>query len=513
MCIMRLVNAAQMREVDRVAIEDWGIPGTVLMENAGAGATRALLSHLPPHPGPIAFFAGPGNNGGDAFVMARHLLNQGYQAITFLTFSPDNARGDAAVNLRILQQMTDDIHLCTSLDTFEKWRPRLQQCSAIVDGLFGTGLTRDLSGWYLTLIKQLNALTQPYKCAIDIPSGLNSDTGHPQPISFRSDLTTTFALPKLGMAMPHAQDAIGKLDIIDIGVPHPILAQSPFEATLQTPEALQTEWPIHPINSHKGTYGHLLVLAGSEGKTGAALLTGQAGLRMGAGLTTLAADPATSQQLQGRVLELMCETIPNTITPQSLNALLDKKSALVAGPGWGQKSDKHTLLQTVLQTFEGPLLLDADALNLLAQQPTLLQQTKCQVILTPHPGEMGRLLQTDTKTIQRDRFSAAKQAAQQYQAIVVLKGANTIIATPQGEAWINSTGHPGLATAGSGDVLSGMIGALLARKWEPTLAARAGVCIHGMVADSLLPTHGKSSLIASDILHAIPNVMAQWEDQ
>lgn len=544
---MRLFRAEQVREFDRIAIETHHIPGIVLMENAGRGAALCLQQKLPPpaQSRPIAIFAGPGNNGGDGYVIARHLLNIGYQVWTFLCVPSHSITGDALVHWTILQSMTDNIYPCLQQSDLEPWRERLAHSQAIVDALLGTGLRKDISGWFDTLLTELNSLSNPLKMAVDLPSGLDANTGLPRPLCFHADLTTTFAAAKVGLVMPSAVPFVGTLEVVDIGIPTSIAAQTPEIANLQEEQELRHHWPQHAYNSHKGSYGHLLVLAGSPGKVGAALLSSLAALRTGVGLCTLANEPSVVAAVEGRILEVMVQSLspldpPSDLVPrtlptnestnesktepttestiahatlcltQTLEVAVDKQ-AVVIGPGLGQSVARRQWLNQLLPRLQQPVLVDADGLNLLQNQLDILRQRTAPTVLTPHPGEMGRMLGLSSRDIQNQRLDVAQQLAVKYNATVVLKGARTIIASPTGAIWINTTGHPGLATAGSGDVLSGIIGALLARGMESTLAARLGVYLHGKAADQLLSTHGQSGLIATDIITQLPHTIASWE--
>lgn len=525
---MRLFLASDVREMDRKAIEEHHTPGIILMENAARGAMEAMLPRLPPAETcpAISIFAGPGNNGGDGYAMARHLLNRGYKVRTFLCTQRDKIKGDAKVNLSILETMTRQVYTMRTLQDLEPWRERISQSSAIVDALLGTGLSKPVSGWYETLIQQLNQIDGPLKVAVDLPSGLDPNFGVPNPLCFLADLTTTFAGCKIGLAMPAALPYVGDIEVVDIGMPKSILDNTPHQAVLQTEENTKDLWPSHRSNSHKGTYGHALVLAGSPGKLGAALLTSQAVLRTGAGLCTLANETNVVKSMEGRVLEVMTEAFSSfdssadgsTIEIAGIEHIIQEtlqlaqgKSAVVIGPGLGQTLSKERWLTSLLQKLEVPVLIDADGLNLMISQLSVLKERKAPTVLTPHPGEMGRLVGISSKDVQSNRLNLARSFALQHNVTLVLKGARTVIASPDGQCWLNSSGHAGLATAGSGDVLSGIIGALLTRGVEATEAARLGVYLHGKVANRLRQSYGMSGLIAGDLLQHLPRTIAEWE--
>ncbi len=541
---MKLYRAEEIRKFDQIAIEKLGIPGVVLMENAGRGAAEFLLEKVPSDilQRGIAVFAGAGNNGGDGYVIARHLRDKGFPCRIFLTAPREKIRGDADINLKILENTGETILPCHGPEDFEKYRPLLSESGVIVDALFGTGLKRELKGWPAELIERLNSLRGPVKMAVDIPSGLDANTGWPKPIAFRADLTPTFAGAKIGLLLPQAAPYVGELRVIPIGIPQKVLDEGKEVAQTNAEFELQMHWKRREFNAHKGTYGHLLIVGGQLGKAGAPLLSGLAAMRSGVGLATLACEESVTSRIEGIFPDLMCESFPDLLQDDDLensipwrelgefeafppqvkeNALKawekirelsENKTALLIGPGFGQSATRKALLLAILDNYKGTVIVDADGLNLLAGNLSPLKKREFPLILTPHPGEMGRLLGIGAREVQRDRLSSAEKLAAETGATAVLKGARTVIASPTGKLWINLTGNPNLAKAGTGDVLAGIISALAARGLEPTIAARIGVFVHGRAADRLLERESQHSLLPRDLIEILPRVFKEWEN-
>jgi len=523
---MKLLSAQDVRALDQKAIEEYGVPGVVLMENAGRAAAESIKAFLEREDRlslvsterPVVVFAGPGNNGGDGYVIARHLINWGIPTRVLLCVESEHIKGDALVNYNILEKMSEDIHPCHSWEDLETWLLGLERCPLIVDALLGTGLRRDVSGWFLDLLDYLNDLSYPLKVACDIPSGLDADKGLPRPRCFHADLTHTFAFAKTGLMLPPAVPYVGELEVIDIGMPKPLNDTVQPVCTCLESSKLRALWKQRSFNSHKGSYGHLLVVAGSPGKSGAALLTATSALRSGLGLCTLGTEFEVARHLGARILEIMCEPISlpsqgdlGEDSADKVLALASGKSAIALGPGLSQSLERRAFAAKILRESSLPIVVDADGLNLLVGQGDILKERSAPTILTPHPGEMARLAGVTSREIQTDRVSYALSFAQEHGVHLVLKGARTLIAEPDGCLWMNTTGHSGLATAGSGDVLTGMIGAFLAKGYPAGEAACLGVHLHGAVADLLLKTHGQSGLIASDLLHGLPTLLKEWD--
>ncbi len=508
---MKLLTAARMRELDRQAIEDIGVPGVVLMENAGRGAVDSLCrrwSQL--FPGPILILAGKGNNGGDGYVMARHLMNRGWQVRVVILTGADTITGDALINLKVLQQMRGQVSFAPDDAALAQTLAKHQDVRLIVDALFGTGLASEVRGRYAEAIDWINASGLPV-LAVDIPSGVDTTTGKVLGKAVRADLTTTFAAPKLGQVIYPGADLVGNLETVDIGMPAMLLAEAADEFIWVDAAAAAAWLPERPITGHKGTFGHLLVVAGSAGKTGAAALTAEGGLRIGCGLVTLACPVSTQEVLAGKLTEVMTSALAEVDGALSLQALdqihllwADKK-ALAIGPGIGQSEETCALVRRLVRECPLPMVIDADGLNALGSRPEFLREcSNLQAILTPHPGEMARLIDASVAQVEADRIGTARRFALEYGVTLVLKGARTVVALPDGRVRVNASGNPGMASGGMGDALTGILGGFLAQGLKPEIAAPLGVYLHGAAADRLAEQAGTSGLFASELLREVP---------
>lgn len=509
---MRLVTAAQMRQMDQQTIEATGIPSIVLMENAGRTTYQILCQEFPNLAEPVVVLAGRGNNGGDGFVVARYLANAGREVLVLLLAEKDQVHGDARINLDILEQLAVPVQEIITAEEFQEQLPLLRSAGLIVDALLGTGLASEVRGLYRLAIVALNDLPAPV-LAIDIPSGLSADTGQPQGVAVLADVTVTYGWPKIGQILPPGRDLVGRLWQVDISIP-PSLA-SGSSISLSHPAELRAVLPYRRRDSHKGHFGHLLVVAGSAGKTGAAALSGEAALRVGAGLVTVGVPASLNPILEMKLTEAMTLPLAEAEGCQALGrraleeiaAEMTGKTALAVGPGLGRHHETIALVRELVRRSTIPLVLDADGLNAVAHDPESIMVSQAPLVLTPHPGEMSRLLKCTTQEIQANRLDVAREVADNIGAVVVLKGAQTIIADPDGRAVINTTGNPALAQGGSGDVLTGMIGGFLAQKMAPFDAACLGVYLHGLTADVLAASQGSCGILAGEILLELPTVI------
>lgn len=509
---MYLVTAEEMREMDRMTIEEFGIPGRVLMENAGRGATRMLMEEFGNLAGKkIGVMAGRGNNGGDGHVIARYLSEYGFDVGVWLLGTADQVRGDAKANLDLLPGL--DIPLVEMPDeaAFESDRAALAEIDLWVDAVLGTGLKSDVRGYFGTIIDFINEQKKPV-FAVDIPSGLDSDTGMPHGKCVRAAATATFAYAKTGHLQYPGAEYTGKLRVIDIGIPERIANRIGPKQWLMTPESVRTEFSPRPPAAHKGNNGHLLVLAGSPGKTGAAAMAALSALRTGTGLVTLGVPAALNPVLETLVLEGMTVPLPDDCSGflresafETIMGLLSDKKCLALGPGIGTPDETRKLVHRVLKACRVPVVIDADGLNCLAGDTELLKISDIPIVLTPHPGEMARLAGMTTREIQQDRIGCARNFATEHNVHLVLKGAGTVIAHPNGDVFVNPTGNPGMASGGMGDVLTGMVAGLIAQGYPVDTAARMGVFLHGAAADELAEKSGPFGYLAGEIMNAIPN--------
>ena len=508
---MYLVTASEMQEMDRRTIEEFGIPGIVLMENAGRGATRFLLEQIPDiKKKQVGVIAGRGNNGGDGFVMARYLSQKGIRVKVYLLSKADRVKGDAATNLKFLKPLEIPLTEIPDAKALAQYHSEMAGFDVWIDAILGTGLKSDVKGFYKKAIEFINELNKPV-LAVDIPSGLNSDTGQVCGACIQADATATFAFAKTGHHMHPGAQYTGALRIVDIGLPTHIAAAVNPRQWLITPRLIKTYIAPRKPDAHKGTTGHLLIIAGSPGKTGAAAMTSTSALRSGAGLATLAVAETLNPVLEPQVLEAMTAPLPE-VQPGILGnsafdaivSLMQGKKCAAIGPGLGQAEMTAKLVGRLIKNSPIPLIVDADGLNNLASQTDILKKAQAPIILTPHPGEMARLMGISTAEIQQDRIKYARDFAAAFNVHVVLKGAFTVVAHPDGRIYLNSTGNAGMASGGMGDVLTGIIAGLLTQGLSPEHASRSGVYLHGAAADTLTQTIAPYGYLAGEVMAAIP---------
>jgi NAD(P)H-hydrate epimerase len=511
-----VTTAAEMRELDRLAMEIYGIPGAVLMENAGAQVVRLLWQEFPNlQARRVAILCGRGNNGGDGFVIARYLYARGVSVRVFVSGEPDEIHGDARTHLEILRRVGVMPETVPTPESARTLGTHLADCDLLIDALLGTGLKAEASGTAQHIIAAMNASGKTI-VAVDIPSGLSADVGTLLGQHVRADLTITMALPKRGLLLYPAAEHIGRLVVVDIGFPTTVREHPDVRCHVLEAEAIAVQLHQRAADTHKGTYGHVLTVAGSPGKTGAGALASLAALRTGAGLVSFALPHTLNAAMETKLTEVMTiplpESEPGILGLEAVKRLADwmeGKSALILGPGLGTHPETVRSVQEVLRHVQIPTVLDADGLNALAIDPDGFGDIRAPLVLTPHPGELARLRHTTTAVIQADRLAAAQETARAYNAVVVLKGAHTVIAEPDGTLYINVTGNPGMATAGSGDVLSGMIGTLLGQGHPPSTAARIAVYTHGLAGDLAAMALGERSLLAGDLVEALPRAFQQ----
>ncbi len=512
---MKLVNASEMRELDRRAIQEVGLPSLVLMENAGRTTYQILRREFPDLAGEVAVVAGRGNNGGDGFVVARYLANDGIPVVVLLLGQRHDVKGDARVNLDILAQQGVQVVEVAGEADLNPVIHRLAKASLVVDALLGTGLNAPVKGMMATLIERLNRLRPPV-LAVDIPTGLSADTGEVLGVALQARVTVTFGWPKVGQLVPPGRDYVGRLWQVDISIPPRLAREAPLE--LAEGRELRALLPPRPFGSHKGTFGHLLVLAGSAGKTGAAAMAAEAALRAGAGLVTLGVGASLLDLLAAKLTEAMTLPLPEPPGARALGRaaldpireFLEPKSTVALGPGLGTHPETGELVRRLARELPQAMVIDADGLNNLAADPACLQGAAGPRILTPHPGEMGRLVGLSTQEVQARRLDLARETAARLGTTLVLKGAQTLVADPGGKVSLNNTGNPALASGGTGDVLTGLIGGFLAQGLAPWDAARLGVYLHGLAADCFAAQHGPRGMIAGDLLRLFPRVLGDF---
>jgi len=512
---MRVLNAAQMREADRRTIEDIGIASLVLMENAGrqvVAAMEAVHGDLQEHQ--VAVLCGRGNNGGDGFVVARTLLQRGVDVSVFVIGSIADVRGDARINLEILGRLGLSTVEVADSQAWELHFSEIADSTLIVDAMFGTGLNAPLTGLLETVVADVNGSGIPV-VAIDLPSGLSADTHEPIGDSIVAGTTVTLGAPKLALVLPPAETRAGDIVIADIGIPQEII-ESVDGPRVELLTRTATRAMLEPRNpdTHKGDYGRVLLVAGSRGKTGAAHLAAIGALRAGAGLVTVATPSNCLAIVASMGPEYMTEPLdenPDGLDPDSVEALLETTAdVMVVGPGLGQGSGTRSFIHALVDRATVPLVIDADGLNAFTGQPERLAGREGRdVIITPHPGEMARLVGTSIEEVQANRLEVARTFASTHHVYVVLKGHRTLIATPDGTVYINPTGNPGMATGGTGDVLAGMIGAMLAQLLDAEAACKLAVYLHGMAGDLAQADEGEVSMVAGDVAAHISDAILE----
>jgi NAD(P)H-hydrate epimerase len=512
---MRVLSAEAMRELDRRAIEEVGIPSLVLMENAALGLVEAVAD-LGEAVEAVAIFCGPGNNGGDGLALARHLDARGYAVEVFLATFGRGLAGDPATQLRICRHQGVVVEELAGESDLPGALARAGGVDLVVDALFGTGLSRPLSGPYEQLVAGLNALAVPL-LAVDLPSGLHGTRTELEGVAVDADLTVTLAAPKRSAVLGTTAERVGELVVADLGIPPVLLAELPEpegRLSLLVPEELAGHLPERPAAAHKGNFGHVVVVAGSPGKAGAVVLALQSAVRAGAGLVTAAVPAPLLPVVDLGSLESMTVALPageeGLLAPGCLEPareLLAGKDAWALGPGAGGGEAVAGLLRRLALEVPLPLVLDADGLNAFAGRAAELRARPAPTVLTPHPGELGRLLGTTAAAVQEDRLAAVRAAVEATGAVVVLKGHRTLVGAPGNpgvDVWVCLAGNPGMATGGSGDVLTGLILGLLPQVGDALTAARLGVFLHGRAGDLAAADRGPEALAAGDLVAALP---------
>ncbi len=505
---MRLVTAREMRALDAHAINTVGIPGVALMELAGSGTVREMVRRWPVRGASVLVVAGRGNNGGDGFVIARHLHNHLAEVNILLLGNQELVKGDAKINMDAALALKIPLIEVDSAADILYLEEFFHSADFIVDALFGTGLDRPVTGDARELIAAMEACSA-IKVAVDLPSGLNADTGSVMGgAAAHAHLTVTFGYGKVGQFTSPGYEYCGEVEIVDISLPP--ISHGPPPTFLLTDSWVRKALPPRPPGGHKGSFGHVVVVGGSRGKVGAALLCSEAAVSMGSGLVTVAAPMEILPVLMNRLTEAMCTAINPSgeeISPRDTEALLDLvkgKRALLLGPGLPTGEPLLSLVRGLVTRTPVPLVIDADGLNLLARDPSCLRSASAPVLLTPHPGEMARLMGTTVREVQEDRRTAAVSFAKEYGVHVALKGARTVVASPTGRTALCPTGNSGMGTGGSGDVLTGMVGALIAQRQKPFEALCTAVYLHGRAGDLVAQEKGEYALRASDLISHIP---------
>lgn len=529
---MKLPTSQEMKNLDRSASEVYGIPSIVLMENAGLSTVLMMERNLGPCKDTfVPIFVGPGNNGGDGLVIGRHLHQRGCQPVFFFLLSPDKLTGDVKTNLTIIKNLKLPFHVIDTTTRAETISILLKQfesrglpCYAIVDAIFGIGLCRVIDGHFRDVVKHINEMSLGGAIpviSVDTPSGIEADTGKVLGACVRADYTATYCCSKPGHHIHGSAHWTGKLEVVDIGIPPEAVFRADISTELATTTLIKDL--IKPLRrkrtSHKGSHGHLLILAGSMGKTGAAILSARGALRSGAGVVSLAVPEDLNSIFETAFPETMTIPLSNSHKLLSVDDWpaiekeLENKAAVVIGPGVGQDPATSALVLKVYNEARCPVVFDADGLNILANLSANLLAPAGPRVYTPHPGELSRLLGKSIDIIQDNRLDAATLGCDLFhndlfETIMVLKGAGTVVASSGGSTFINTTGNPGMAVAGMGDVLSGMIGALICQGLSPENAAIASVYLHGAAGDILYKQNG-AGFYAGELADTVPEALSK----
>lgn len=514
---MKVVTSQQMREIDRKTIEKNKISGLALMENAGLRIFQSLKNiYTDLRLKKILIFSGSGNNGGDGFVVARHLYDYGAKVKVFLLASSNKIKGEAGENLNIIDKMGVEL-IETERVKLEEIQEAIQNTDLIIDAILGTGLQGRVTALKAKIINLINEAGKEV-VAIDVPSGLDADTGKIEGPCIKADHTITLALPKIGLLLFPGTSYAGKVTIEDIGIPAYLLKNDKIKTNMVTQEIVKSLLPLRATYSHKGSFGKVLLLAGSVGMTGAAYLASEAAMRSGAGIVVLGIPRSLNQIMEVKLTEVM--TLPLAETKkQSLGEdaeetilkLMKDFSVLAIGPGISRELATQRLVRKIIEKSNIPLVIDADAIYALSKDASLLKKVKVPLVITPHPGEMAKLINKDKDYILDNQLNIARKIAQEFGIVVVLKGARTIVVNKEGEAYINVGDNSGMATGGAGDVLTGIICSLVAQGADSFSAAIAGVYIHSLAGDLARDLKGERGMVAGDILSQVPQAFLNIE--
>jgi len=509
---MKVVTPSQMSEIDRISIEEYGIPGIVLMENAALAVVDKVISIFDGRARgkKVVIAAGKGNNGGDGFAVARHLFNIGVETLVFLAARKENIKGDALTNLNILDRIGVPVYILENEQDFDLFSNSVTSAHIVIDAIFGTGFKGIVKGTEEKMIEIINNSSTPV-LAVDIPSGINGETGRAEGIHINASWTVTFRYPKVGLIVYPGCEACGELTVADIGFAREAVNRVGVYINTVEKEYLKSCIPPRFNESNKGTYGKVLIISGSPGMTGSGAMTAMSSLRSGAGLVYLAVPRSLINVYAAKTTEPVLVPLEDEGTGylsarccESLEEALAGKNVVAAGPGLFTGRDIFHVVRTIIELSPVPVVLDADALNVLAGNTGLLRQLKAGGVITPHPGEMSRLTGLSVQHVQENRIKIACSFAKEYNIVTVLKGFRTVIAMPDGRVYINLTGNPGMATAGTGDVLTGIISGFIAQGVAVEDAALLGVYLHGLAGDIAAGKIGFHGLLATDIIEEIP---------
>ena len=508
---MKVARVAEMRALDRRAVEEFGIPPEILMENAGDSAYSVIARELGVKGKCFVIFCGTGNNGGDGFVLGRKIHSAGGRVTVFLLGRREELKGPAKSNFDIISKTPIEVHPVESPETT---KDAIYRSDAIVDAILGTGLTREVEGAYRDVIRSINESGKKV-FSIDIPSGVNGDTGEVMGIGVRADYTITFGLPKIGNLLYPGNDLCGKLYVSHISFPPSLYNTDSIKVEISEP----LELPKRNKNTHKGSYGKALFVAGSSKYLGAPYFSALSFLKAGGGLSYLAAPKAMTPFLANKGSEVVFipqqETESGSIALENRDELLDfsqNVSMVVVGPGLSLNDETQELVRELAKNTKKPLLIDGDGITAVAADLDAIRKREAETVLTPHSGEMARIARTEIAEIERDKIDILPRAAKDLNATIVLKGPHSLVGYPDGRVSINTSGNPGMATAGSGDVLTGTIAAMHGLGLSVPDAVRTGVFIHGLSGDLAARDRGQDGITAQDVLDYLPYALKHYRE-
>lgn len=511
-----VTTAQEMRKLDAFTIRDLGIPSLVLMENAGRGVANEMHEILGDLEGArVVIVCGRGNNGGDGLVVARYLASAGARVEVYLCSREKEVGGDARAQLGFAKKLGIGVKALADPSALARFRRSLPGADVVIDAILGTGASGKLDQRLARIVSAMNGIDEAFKVAVDAPTGVEVDTGSLMGEAFRADLTVTFGLPKRGHFLFPGSEYAGLISVVDIGIPRKAVENAKLDVVLAEDEDARSFLPERPPDAHKGTCGTVLIIAGSEGFTGAAALAGEAALVAGAGLVHLGIPRSLNEILEVKLTEVITKPLPETpertLSTAALEKILDLAGGaqcVAIGPGLSLHPETKALVRALLGKLRMPVVLDADGINALAGDPGVLTRRKWPTVITPHPGELARLTGRSPRDINGDRIECARRYAREWNTVLLLKGAPTIVSRPDGFSCINSTGNAGMASGGTGDVLTGALASLITQGTEPFEAAVAAAYFHGLAGDLALLRIGEMGLCASDLLEYLPLVMA-----
>ena len=513
---MVVLTPERMAKYDGYAINTWGIPSTVLMENAGRNTYRLTKERYLTGREHVAVFCGRGNNGGDGFVIGRYALSDGFPTRVFLLCKASDLKGDAALNMKLFRSVGGEVVEFT--DRSKGIKEGIRDADIIFDAIFGTGLSKPVGGIEKKVIEEINASGKPV-IAVDIPSGIDGSSGQPLGAAVHATHTFTYGYPKIGQALQPGAYHTGKLTVIDISIPSFIEQKIGIDGYVVDGAMMRSFLKERLPWDHKGTFGHVAVLAGSPGKTGAASMTSQAALKIGAGLVTLLIPASLNPIMEMKLTEVMTYPVSDKGTGyfsfSAYNEIADfvhDKDVIVIGPGLSQEPETTALVRKLYTTIDKPFVIDADGINAFQGYTDLIKEKKRKAIFTPHPGELSRLMGLTPKEINSDRIGAARQFVADTKVNLILKGARTLIVSDKEELYINPTGNPSLAKGGSGDILTGFVGGALSQGYSMVEASLLGAYLHGYIADTWVERNTDMDLLAGDLLSGLGEAIGDIRD-